>query len=412
MLLDISWLKILLKHIQRKKNKMSETYIYGYSRTPIGCFNGGLKSVSAPKLGASVIKSVLTKSGFDTNQVDEVIMGNVLSAGIGQAPARQASIYAGLPYATKCMTINKVCGSGLKAIMLADQSIKQGDANIAIAGGMENMSLAPHYLLNSREGLNFGDSKLKDAILHDGLWDPYNKMPMGGCAEILNEEESISREDQDAFAIESYERSNQAIKKRYFKNEIIPIEVRTKKNTILIDTDEEPLKFNKEKILKLRPVFKQEGSITAANASSINDGAAAVLVASDSITNSKKPHAKIIAHTSFAMDPVYFTKAPIFAIEKVLEKADMSINDIDLFEINEAFSCVSLAAMRKLKISKDKINIYGGAVSLGHPIGASGARILVTLLNALENTKQKYGIACLCIGGGEASAMIVERINS
>ena len=389
---------------------MSETYIYGYSRTPIGCFNGGLKSLSAPKLGASVIKSVLTKSGFDTNQVDEVIMGNVLSAGIGQAPARQASIYAGLPYATKCMTINKVCGSGLKAIMLADQSIKQGDANIAIAGGMENMSLAPHYLLNSREGLNFGDSKLKDAILHDGLWDPYNKMPMGGCAEILNEEENISREDQDAFAIESYERSNQAIKKGYFKNEIIPIEVTTKKNTVLIDTDEEPLKFNKEKILKLRPVFKQDGSITAANASSINDGAAAVLVASDSISNDMKPTAKIIAHTSFAMDPVYFTKAPIFAIKNLLEKAKLSVDDIDLFEINEAFSCVTLTAMSELNLPKDKVNIYGGAVSLGHPIGASGARILVTLLNALKTTKQKYGIACLCIGGGEASAILVEMI--
>jgi len=389
---------------------MSETYIYGYSRTPIGCFNGGLKSVSAPKLGASVIKSVLTKSGFDTNQVDEVIMGNVLSAGIGQAPARQASIYAGLPYATKCMTINKVCGSGLKAIMLADQSIKQGDTNIAIAGGMENMSLAPHYLLNSREGLNFGDSKLKDAILHDGLWDPYNKMPMGGCAEILNEEENISREDQDAFAIESYERSNQAIKKGYFKNEIIPIEVTTKKNTVLIDTDEEPLKFNKEKILKLRPVFKQDGSITAANASSINDGAAAVLVASDSISNDMKPTAKIIAHTSFAMDPVYFTKAPIFAIKNLLEKAKLSVDDIDLFEINEAFSCVTLTAMSELNLPKDKVNIYGGAVSLGHPIGASGARILVTLLNALKTTKQKYGIACLCIGGGEASAILVEMI--
>jgi acetyl-CoA C-acetyltransferase len=390
---------------------MSETYIYGYSRTPIGCFNGGLKTVSAPQLGASVIKSVLTKSGFDKNQIDEVIMGNVLSAGIGQAPSRQASIYAGLPYSTRCMTINKVCGSGLKAIMLADQSIKQGDTNIIIAGGMENMSLAPHYLLNSRQGLNFGDSKLKDAILHDGLWDPYNKMPMGGCAEILNEEENISRKDQDAFAIQSYERSNLAIKKGYFKNEIIPIEVTTKKNTMLIDTDEEPLKFNKDKILELRPVFKQDGSITAANASSINDGAAAVLVASGSVDSNINPSAKIIAHTSFAMDPIYFTKAPIFAIEKVLEKANISINDIDLFEINEAFSCVPLVAMRKLKISEDKINIYGGAVSLGHPIGASGARILVTLLNALENTKQKYGIACLCIGGGEASAMIVERIN-
>ena len=391
---------------------MSETYIYGYSRTPIGCFNGVLKTVPAPHLGATVIKSVLEKSKFEKNQIDEIIMGNVLSAGVGQAPARQASIYAGLPYSTRCMTVNKVCGSGLKAIMLADQSIQQGDANIIIAGGMENMSLAPHYLSNSRGGLNFGDSKLKDSILNDGLWDPYNKMPMGECAEILNEEESISREDQDAFAIQSYERSKLAIKNGDFKSEIIPVEVRIKRNTVLIDTDEEPLRFNKNKILKLRPVFKQDCSITSANASSINDGAAAVLVASSFVDSKVKPSAKIIAHTSFAMDPVYFTKAPIFAIKKVLKKANLSINDIDLFEINEAFSCVPLAAIRKLNISEDKINIYGGAVSLGHPIGASGARILVTLLNALEKTKQKYGVACLCIGGGEASAMIVERIKS
>ena len=389
---------------------MSKTYIYGYSRTPIGCFNGVLKTVSAPQLGATVIKSVLDKSQFDKNQIDEVIMGNVLSAGVGQAPARQASIYAGLSYSTQCMTINKVCGSGLKSIMLADQSIKQGNANVIIAGGMENMSLAPHYLLNSRDGINFGDAKLKDSILNDGLWDPYNKMAMGACAEVLNDEENISREDQDAFAIQSYERSNTAIKNGYFKSEITPVEVKSRKDTVLVDTDEEPLRFNKDKILKLRPVFKQDGSITAANASSINDGAAAVLVASNSIDSNINPTAKIIAHTSFAMDPIYFTKAPIVAIKNLLEKANLSVTDIDLFEINEAFSCVTLAAMRELNISEDKVNIYGGAVSLGHPIGASGARILVTLLNALKSTKQKYGIACLCIGGGEASAILVEMI--
>ena len=389
---------------------MSNTYIYGYSRTPIGCFNGVFKTVPAPELGATAIKSVLDKSNFDKDQIDEVIMGNVLSAGIGQAPARQASIYAGLPYSTQCMTINKVCGYGLKSIMLADQSIAQGNANIIIAGGMENMSLAPHYLLHSRKGLNFGDGKLKDAILNDGLWDPYNNMAMGGCAEVLNKEENISREDQDTFAIQSYEKSNIAIENGYFKNEIVPVEVKSRKGSIIIDTDEEPLRFDKEKILKLKPVFNKEGSITAANASSINDGAAVVLVGSDSTSNNINPIAKIIAHTSFAMEPIYFTKAPIFAIKSLLEKAKLSIDDIDLFEINEAFSCVTLAAIRKLNILEDKVNIYGGAVSLGHPIGASGARILVTLLNALKNKNQKYGIACLCIGGGEASAVLVEMI--
>ena len=389
---------------------MNETYIYGYSRTPIGCFNGSLKTVSAPNLGATAIKSVLEKTKINKADINEVIMGNVLSAGVGQAPARQASIYAGLPYSVQCMTINKVCGSGLKAIMLADQAIKQEDAKAIIAGGMENMSMAPHYLLNKREGLNFGDTKLKDAILNDGLWDPYNKMAMGSCAEILNKEEDISREEQDRFAIQSYERSNNAIKNGLFKDEIAPVEVSSRKGSILIDTDEEPLRFNKDKILQLRPVFNKEGSITPANASSINDGAAVLLLGSNSNSFDAKPIAKIIAHTSFAMDPIYFTKAPIFAIKELIKKTDLSINDIDLFEINEAFSCVSLTAIKQLNLSEEKVNIYGGAVSMGHPIGASGARILVTLLNALKNKKKKYGIACLCIGGGEASAILVEMI--
>ena len=389
---------------------MNETYIYGYSRTPIGCFNGSLKTVSAPNLGATVIKSVLEKTKINKVDINEVIMGNVLSAGVGQAPARQASIYAGLPYSVQCMTINKVCGSGLKAIMLADQAIKQEDAKAIIAGGMENMSMAPHYLLNKREGLNFGDTKLKDAILNDGLWDPYNKMAMGSCAEILNKEEDISREEQDRFAIQSYERSNNAIKNGLFKDEIAPVEVSSRKGSILIDTDEEPLRFNKDKILQLRPVFNKEGSITPANASSINDGAAVLLLGSNSNSFDAKPIAKIIAHTSFAMDPIYFTKAPIFAIKELIKKTDLSISDIDLFEINEAFSCVSLTAIKQLNLSEEKVNIYGGAVSMGHPIGASGARILVTLLNALKNKKKKYGIACLCIGGGEASAILVEMI--
>ena len=387
-----------------------KTYIYSIARTPIGSFNGSLKSITAPRLGAVVIKSILEKSNISNDEVDEVIMGNVLSTGVGQAPARQASIYAGLSYSTNCMTVNKVCGSGLKSIMLADQSIRLGDSRVIIAGGMENMSRAPHYLLNSRLGVTYGDAKFKDSIINDGLYDPYNEILMGGCAEILNDEEKITREVQDNFAINSYKRSNLAIKNGFFKNEIIPVEVKSKKGSTLVEIDEEPLKFNEKKILGLKPVFKKNGSITAANASSINDGAAAVLLGSKNINTSLKPIAKIIAHTSFAMEPVYFTKAPIFAIQKLIKKSGVMIEDIDLFEINEAFSCVTLAAIRKLKIDEDKVNIHGGAVSLGHPIGASGARVLVTLLNALQLNKKRYGIACLCIGGGEASAMLVEMI--
>ena len=387
-----------------------KTYIYGIARTPIGSFNGSLKSITAPRLGAVVIKSILEKSNISNDEVDEVIMGNVLSTGVGQAPARQASIYAGLSYSTNCMTVNKVCGSGLKSIMLADQSIRLGDSKIIIAGGMENMSQAPHYLLNSRSGITYGDVKFKDSIINDGLYDPYNEILMGGCAEILNDEEKITREVQDNFAINSYKRSNSAIKNGFFKNEITPVEVKSKKGSTLVEIDEEPLKFNEKKILSLKPVFKKNGSITAANASSINDGAAAVLLGSKNINTSLKPIAKIIAHTSFAMEPVYFTKAPIFAIQKLIKKSGIVIEDIDLFEINEAFSCVTLAAIRKLKIDEDKVNVHGGAVSLGHPIGASGARVLVTLLNALQLNKKRYGIACLCIGGGEASAMLVEMI--
>ncbi len=387
-----------------------KTYIYSIARTPIGSFNGSLKSITAPRLGAVVIKSILEKSNISKDEVDEVIMGNVLSTGVGQAPARQASIYAGLSYSTNCMTVNKVCGSGLKSIMLADQSIRLGDSKVIIAGGMENMSRAPHYLLNSRLGVTYGDAKFKDSIINDGLYDPYNEILMGGCAEILNDEEKITREVQDNFAINSYKRSNLAIKNGFFKNEIIPVEVKSKKGSTLVEIDEEPLKFNEKKILGLKPVFKKNGSITAANASSINDGAAAVLLGSKNINTSLKPIAKIIAHTSFAMEPVYFTKAPIFAIQKLIKKSGVMIEDIDLFEINEAFSCVTLAAIEKLKIDEDKVNIHGGAVSLGHPIGASGARVLVTLLNALQLNKKRYGIACLCIGGGEASAMLVEMI--
>ena len=392
---------------------MIDSYICEYARTPIGAFQGGLSNVTAIELGSNVIKAVLDKTSIKIEYINEVIMGNVLSANLGQAPARQASIGANLLDNVECMTINKVCGSGLKAVMLADQSIKMRNAHVSVAGGMENMSLAPYYSPQSRQGLMFGHNQLVDSILHDGLWDPYNNVPMGNCGEVLCKENNYTRENQDAYAIESYARANNAIAKGYFKDEISPVEIKSKNKTYIIDTDEEPLRFKKDRVSSLRPAFGKDGTITAANASSLSDGAAAILLANEDKLDEYqlKPIAKIIAHASFANEPIYFTKAPIHAIKKVLKLANMQIDDIDLFEINEAFSCVPLVAMDELKIPIDKLNINGGAVSLGHPIGASGARILVTLINALRAKKLQYGIASVCIGGGEASAMLIEMCN-
>ena len=392
---------------------MIDSYICEYARTPIGAFQGGLSNITAIELGSNVVKSVLNKSSIKREYVNEVIMGNVLSANLGQAPARQVSLGANLLDSVECTTINKVCGSGLKAVMLADQSIKLQNASVLVAGGMENMSLAPYYSPQSRTGLMFGHNSLVDSILHDGLWDPYNNTPMGTCGEVLCKENNFSRQDQDAYAIESYARSNKAITNGYFKDEISAVEIKSKNKIYMLDTDEEPLRFKKDKIASLRPAFGKDGTITAANASSLSDGAAAILLAGEDKLDEYelKPIAKIIAHASFATEPLYFTKAPIYAIKKVLKLANMEIADIDLFEINEAFSCVPLIAMDKLQISMDKLNINGGAVSLGHPIGASGARILVTLLNTLRTKKLQYGIASVCIGGGEASAMLIEMCH-
>ena len=307
------------------------TYICAYTRTPIGAFQGSLKSIPATKLGSIVIESIIKKVSINKDKIDEVIMGNVLSANLGQAPARQAALGAGLTNKTECMTINKVCGSGLKSIMLAEQSIKLGVANITIAGGMENMSLAPYYIDKARAGMGFGHQKLTDSILKDGLWDPYSNLAMGNCGEVLCQEEKYSRQDQDDYAIESYKRSNNAIKIGAFKNEITPILLKSKKGEIIFDTDEEPLKFREDKISKLRPAFSKDGTITAANASSLSDGSAAVLMASENMINLEgiKPLAKIIAHTSFATEPLYFTKAPIYAIEKVLDMAGLKLNNIE-----------------------------------------------------------------------------------
>ena len=391
----------------------AESVIVSIARTPIGSFQGAFSSVPTVRLGAVVIKSALERAGIEGNEVNEVIMGNVIPAGEGQAPARQAAIYAGLPNSVECMTINKVCGSGLKAVMLADQAIRCGDAEIVIAGGMENMSLAPYYLTDARDGMRLGHKKVLDAIIRDGLWDPYGDIHMGNCAETLAKEENYSREEQDAFAVESYRRSMEAIEKGYFKNEIIPVEVPQRKgNPLIVDTDEEPGKGKPEKFSKLKPAFESDGTITAANASSINDGAAALVVmsADTAIVYDIKPLCKIIAQSSYAHEPLYFTTAPGKAIQKVLDKTGLLIKDIDLFEINEAFSNVTLAAMREHNIPHEKVNIHGGAVSMGHPIGASGARILVTLISALKQKKKKLGLATLCIGGGEAAAVVVETV--
>lgn len=389
----------------------NNSVITAIARTAIGSFQGVLSSVPTVRLGAAVIKSAVERAGLMGEDIDEVIMGNVLSAGEGQAPARQAAIYAGLPNTVECMTINKVCGSGLKSVMLADQAIRCGDAEVVVAGGMENMSLSPYYLMDARGGMRLGHKKVVDSIIGDGLWDPYGDMHMGNCAEVLAKEENFSREDQDAFAVESYRRSVEAIEKGYFRDEITPVEISQRKgDPIIIDTDEEPGRGKPEKIAKLRTAFEKDGTITAANASSINDGAAALVVmsAEKATELNSKPICKIVAQTSVAHEPLYFTTAPGKAITKVLDKAGHTINDIDLFEINEAFSNVALAAMREHNIPHEKVNIFGGAVSMGHPIGASGARILVTLISALKQKNKKLGLATLCIGGGEAAAVIVE----
>jgi len=386
--------------------------IVSYARTPIGSFLGSLSSISATKLGAVAIKGVIEKTNLSIEDIDQVIMGNVLSAGLGQAPARQAAIYSGLPESVECLTINKMCGSGLKAIMLAQEAILSGNAEIVIAGGMENMSSSPHLLQNSRTGNKMGDSKLVDSMINDGLWDAYNDKHMGSCGEMCAEKYNFSREEQDEFAKNSYIKSQNASNEGIFKDEIVPVEVIGRKESIFIDTDEEPFRVQFEKIGILKTVFKKSGTITAANASTISDGAAACILMS--LKKAKelniKPIAKILSQASFAHSPRWFTTAPIKAIEKAVAKSGVFIDDINLFEINEAFSVVPMAAIKDLNLDSKRVNIFGGAVSLGHPIGASGARIMCTLLNAMEKQNVNRGLASLCIGGGEASAMIVERI--
>lgn len=380
-------------------------------RTPIGSFNGTLSSFSAPQLGSIAIKALLDESGIDKNLVNEVIMGNVLTAGLGQAPARQAAVYAGLPEKTEALTINKMCGSGLKAVMLAHQAILAGDADIIIAGGQESMTNAPYILKNARNGYRLGNSTIFDSVLLDGLTDVYDNIHMGNCAEVCAKEFKISREELDRFAVQSYKRALTAIESGRFKDEIVPVVVKGKTGDTVISNDEEPGKVNFEKIPSLKPAFDKNGVVTAANASKINDGAAALLIMTEEKAKELgyKPMVEIVAQSSAAKSPVWFTTAPADAIMRVLDKAKIKKEDIDLFEINEAFAVVSIAVNTLVGLEENKVNVNGGAVAMGHPIGASGARILTTLIYEMKKRNSNYGIASLCIGGGEASALIVKN---
>ena len=392
---------------------MNEVVIVSAVRTPIGSFGGKLSKISATKLGSYAIKGAIDKINLDNKLIDEVYMGNVMQANLGQAPARQAAIFAGLPHNIPCTTINKVCSSGMKSIMLAAQSIRCGDNEIVIAGGMENMSQVPHYFTKGRSGQKLGDMKLIDGLVMDGLTDVYNKVHMGVCAEKCAKDYNISREEQDDFAIESYKKSEIAWDNGKFSNEIVPVEIQNRKKEIENITDDEEYKnINIEKVSQLRPVFDKEGTVTAANASTLNDGASALVLMS--MEKAKKlnikPIAKVVSYSDAAHEPENFTTAPAKAIENLLKKNNLSVNDIDCFELNEAFSVVGLANIKILNLDKNKVNINGGAVSLGHPLGNSGSRIIVTLINVLNQNKSKIGVAGICNGGGGASAMLIEAL--
>lgn len=381
-------------------------------RTPIGSFMGGLSSISAPKLGAAAIRGALEKIQLESNLVDEVYMGNVVQAGVGQAPARQAAIYAGLSTEVACTTINKVCASGMKAVMLASQAIQCGDADIIVAGGMENMSLIPHYM-NLRSGTKFGPNTMVDGMQKDGLTDAYDNNAMGVSADLCANHYNITREEQDAFAIQSYKRSAEAWGSGKFDNEVIPVSVPQRKgDPIIFSKDEEFTNVNLEKIPSLNPVFTKDGSVTAANASTINDGAAALVLMSEekALSLNLKPLAYIRSYADAAQEPKWFTTSPAKALPIALKKAGLTTDDVDFFEFNEAFSVVGLANSKILGLNNDKVNVNGGAVSLGHPLGCSGARIIVTLINVLEQNYGKIGAAAICNGGGGASAIVIERI--
>ena len=392
---------------------MRQIVIAGAVRTPIGNLNGALGAMSATALGSCVIREALRRAQVHPEAVDEVIMGNVLTAGVGQAPARQASIGAGLPDTVSATTINKVCGSGLKAVMMACQAIQAGDAEVVVAGGMESMSRAPYILERARSGYQVGHGELIDSMIKDGLWDAYGNVSMGTCAELCATKYQLSREEQDTFSVQSYTRALKARQEGWFRDEILEVEVPGKPKPVLIRDDERLTRFDEAKMRQLSPAFKPDGTVTAGNASGMNDGAAALVVLSEERAESLNitPIARIVGYTQKAVAPEWFTIAPIQAISALLSKLKCNVDQIDLYEVNEAFAVVTMAAMKELRLNPDRVNIHGGAVALGHPIGASGARILTTLLYALKRTGGKRGIASPCIGGGESVAVAVELLT-
>jgi acetyl-CoA C-acetyltransferase len=392
---------------------MKDLVILSAVRTPIGSFLGKLSSLPAPALGSAAIRCALSRAGVKPEEVEQVIMGNVLQAGIGQAPARQASLGAGIPDSVPCVTVHKVCGSGMRAVMDVGNAIQAGEYEVAVAGGMESMSNAPYLLEKARTGLRMGNGTLVDSMIKDGLWDPYKDTHMGNCAELCVGKYKFTREEQDAFALESYKRAQAATKNGLFADELTPVEIPQKKgDPVKIDADEEPFAAPLEKMPTLKPAFQKDGSVTAANSSKINDGAAALVVTSAEKAKAKgwRPIARIVAATGVAQAPEWFTTAPVGAMRRLAEKTGVALADVDLFEINEAFAAVAMAAIRELSLDPAKVNVRGGAVALGHPIGASGARILTTLVHALRREHKKRGIAAICIGGGEATAMLVEAV--
>ncbi len=391
---------------------MKEVYVVESLRTPQGSFGGALADVEAPRLAAAVITELLKRTGLTADAVEEVIIGQVLSGGSGQAPARQAMRYAELPDTIPAMTINKVCGSGLKAIMLGAGSIQLGDAEVVIAGGMENMSLAPYLLKQGRYGYRMGHGEVVDLMVNDGLQDPYSDKHMGVIAEASAEKNGLTREEQDEFAICSYRKAQAALEKETFNDEIVPVVKKSRKGEVVVDKDEEPFKVNFDKLPGLRAVFKKDGTITAGNASTINDGAGLTLLASKEAVGKYglKPKARLVAYASNSVHPDQFAEAPVGAVEKACAKAGLQLSDIDLFEINEAFAAVPLIAIKQLGIDPEKVNVNGGAVAIGHPLGASGARLTATMVRELQKRQVRYGLVTLCIGGGEAVAAIFERI--
>lgn len=392
---------------------MEKAYIISAIRTPIGSFGGALSTIPAPKLGATAIKAAIKNANVNPDNVDELFFGNVCQANVGQAPARQAAIYGGLSVKTNTTTVNKVCASGMKSIIFGSQSIELGENQLVVAGGMENMSMIPFYLEKARYGYGYGNGVLVDGLAKDGLTDAYQPQAMGCFGDSTAAKYGISREEQDAFAIQSYKRSAEAWEKGYFESEVTPVEVADKKGNIkIVSQDEEYKNVNFEKIPTLKPVFTKDGTVTAANASTINDGAAALVLASAEAVESGnlKPIARIIAYADAEQEPEWFTTSPVFAAKKALERAKLSISDIDFFEVNEAFSVVPMVFCKELGLNYDNVNVFGGAVSIGHPLGCSGARIVTTLINVLKQKNGKYGLAAICNGGGGASAIIIEKL--